>query len=115
MQKLNVNFADVTLEGMNNFACAYSVMSLTDDSYRTLKARLKELRVSKTDSELIAIQFYSAEKIKEIRRIKTLLTLVNMRMQGIESPCLPHIAYITSIEYTEIPRSNCTFTVTIES
>lgn len=114
MEKLNVNFANVTLEGMNNFARQHCPMQLTDNSYKSLKKRLMELRVSRKSHELIAMQFYAAELIKESRAIKNVLTLVNMRMQGIESPCLPHIAHITSTEYTEIPKSNCTFTVMIE-
>lgn len=115
MEKWNINFADVTLDGMNNFARQYSVMTLTDYSYKTLRVRLQELRISKASDELIAMQFYTAEKIKDSRSIKRLLTLVNLRMHGIESPCLPHIPNITMEDGTELPKSNCTFMVMTES
>lgn len=115
MHKQDINFADVTLEGLNNFAYQHSLMSLTDSSYVTLRTRLQELGVSKTSDELIAIQFYCAERIKESRRIKRVLTLVNMRMKGIASPCLPHIPNVTNLEQTGLPRSNCTFIIPAES
>ncbi len=115
MQKQNINFAHVTLEGLNNFAYQHSLMSLTDSSYGTLRTRLQELGVSKASDELIALQFYCAENIKESIKIRRLVSLVHLQLQGIETPCIPHIANITDVENTRLPKSNCTFIIPAES
>jgi hypothetical protein len=112
-KKMDVNFAHVTLEGLNNFASEYCLMKLTDSSYATLRKRLKELRISKKSDELIATEFYEAEDIKESYVIKKMLILINMRMRGIDSRCLPYyMLNIRNIHQSELSRyNNCTFAV----
>ncbi len=108
-KKMDVNFAHVTLEGLNNFVRQYWLMGLTDNSYATLRKRVVELRISKKSDELIAKEFYEAEDIKESYVIKNILAHVNMRMQGL----LPTYENTKQLELTSY--TNCTFTVTTES
>ena len=105
--QMDINFAHVTLEGLNNFAGAHTLLDLTPASFASLKMRLKELNVSNLSHEPIYSACKHVEHIKQNMVIRKLFLLSNLGMKNVSvsAPFADQVLPLCSSKHT-----NSTFT-----